>query len=127
MRIENENLDEREKEKDSHRLLSLLRKIRELEEVVNITSTTTSLSQLTPNIPKGYTPARWQLALQSFNRRYPILKSRDYFSSSSSSSQQIKLNLSTLKEEIEPEFEIEMGPEWELKCAQKELENLLNK
>lgn len=119
-----------EKEEDSHRMQSIIRKIRELEEIVRASS-----PQFTPTIPKGYTPARWQLALQSFNKRYPILKSRDYFSPSqinlksspsSSSSGPVPLSAESTGES-DTTMEIEMGPEWELKCAQRELEKLLNK
>ena len=91
---------------------NLLKRIRELEEIC-----TASLPHLSTEIPVGYTPARWQLALQSFNERLTDLKSRNYFNSHSQSS---------MMDGDEADFDIEMGPEWELKCAQKELEELLN-
>lgn len=90
----------------------LLKRIRELEEIC-----AASLPILSTEIPVGYTPARWQLALQSFNERLPAFK------------EQFPRSKDLKKIEIgveDEEFDIEMGPEWELKCAQKELDELLN-
>ena len=83
----------------------LLKRIRELEEIC-----AASLPILSTEIPAGYTPARWQLALQSFSERLPSFNRRS------------NLNL----DDGDPEFDVEMGPEWELKCAKRELEELLN-
>lgn len=89
---------------------NLLKRIRELEEICSA-----SLPILSTEIPVGYTPARWQSALQSFTERLPEFK-RNYLP---------QINTVTT-EEIEDDFDIEMGPEWELKCAQRELEQLLS-
>lgn len=89
----------------------LLTRIRELEEIC-----AASLPPLSTEIPVGYTPARWQLALQSFNERLPVLQARNYFNRGNGNEAEI--------DDSDFEIEIEMGPEWELKCAQRELEKL---
>ena len=86
---------------------NLLKRIRELEEIC-----LASRPVLSTEIPVGYTPARWQLALQSFHERLPAFKSANYFNNSDCGEAE--------------EFDIEMGPEWELKCAQRELEELIS-
>lgn len=97
-----------DKDDKMRRARILLKRIRELEEIC-----AASLPVLSTEIPVGYTPARWQLALQSFNERLPAFK------------EQFPGFNSVDDEEVEVEFDIEMGPEWELKCAQKELDELL--
>lgn len=97
---------------DNQRLQSVLKRTRELQEIV-----TASIPVISQEIPVGYTPARWQLALQSFSERLPFLKSRNLFPNSNG----------VVKEDEDPLFEIEFGPEWDLKCALKELDELLNK
>lgn len=94
------------------KIQNLIKRIKELQEIVS-----SSAPKFSQDIPTGYTAARWQLALQSFNERLPVLKSRNYFSQPSTDESATTNN----------EFFIEFGPEWDLKCAQKELEELLNK
>lgn len=91
----------------------LLNKIKQLQEVVN--GSGPSFSD-TP--PAGYTLARWQLALQSFNERFPAFRA-NYLAKDR--------NEMMMVDSDDAEFDVKFGPEWELKCAQKELEHLLNK
>lgn len=90
------------------KLQGLMKRIKELEEIVSA-----SEPKLTQEIPVGYTAARWQLALQSFNERLPALKN-------------LFRNKTKNLDAEDGEFEIEFGPEWDLKCAQMELKELLN-
>lgn len=92
----------------------LLKKIKDLQEIVD-----NSAPIFSQDIPAGYTPSRWQLALQSFQERLPQLKERKFLRSSSASSD--------VSRKEDSGVEIEFGPEWDLKCAKKELEDLLNK
>jgi hypothetical protein len=103
---------------DDFKLQSLLKRVKELQEIVSA-----SKPKLSQEIPIGYTAARWQLALQSFNERLPALKARNFFSPRPKEPE----NLEEDSAAIDDDFEIEFGPEWDLKCAQKELEELLNK
>ena len=100
------------------KLQNLIKRIKELQEIVSA-----SKPKLSQEIPTGYTTTRWQLALQSFNERLPALKSRNFFNLRSMEKSSEQENAET----IEEEFLIEFGPEWDLKCAQNELEDLLNK
>ena len=96
------------------KLQSLIKRIKELQEIVS-----TSKPKLSQEIPVGYTPARWQLALQSFNERLPVLKAKNFFRLGNAESAE--------NSTFDAEFQIEFGPEWDLKCAKKELAELLNK
>jgi hypothetical protein len=99
---------------DLKNIQNLIKRIKELKEIVS--ESKPKLSQEIP--PTGYTATRWQLALQSFNERLPVLKSRNYLNFRS---------VTNGEEGGGEEFLIEFGPEWDLKCAQNELEKLLNK
>ena len=92
---------------------SLLKRIRELKEICNEDSNEKSLEDLNQIPPAGYTPARWQLALQSFSER---LQKRNNHANKSNKNHQNNGD--------ETDW-IKFGPEWDLKCAQLELENLL--
>ena len=102
------------------KLQNLIKRIKELQEIVSA-----SKPKLSQEIPTGYTATRWQLALQSFNERLPALKSRNFFSLRSMEKSSETESENT--EIIDDEFLIDFGPEWDLKCAQYELEDLLNK
>lgn len=104
--ISSESLSERE--------LKLLKRIRELKEIVD-----NSAPVFSQEIPVGFTPARWHLALQNYDSRLAFLKSQKLLLNSVSSDD-------TNVDSVDDGVEIEFGPEWELKCAQKELEDLLN-
>lgn len=99
------------------KLQTLLKRIKELQEIVDASNLPVPS---TSSIPAGYTPARWNLALQSFTERLPNFKSRNFLRNDSAITEGCQdLDFS--------DFEIEFGPEWDLKCAQRELEELLNK
>ena len=104
---------------DDFKLQTLLKRVKELQEIV-----LASKPKLSQEIPVGYTATRWQLALESFNERLPALKSKNFFALKP---KELGANLEKDSAAIEADFEIEFGPEWDLKCAQKELEELLNK
>lgn len=92
------------------KIQNLIKRIKELKEIVS-----SSKPKLSQEIPIGYTATCWQLALQSFNERLTVLQSKNCF------------NKKAEQSEKSEEFLIEFGPEWELKCSQNELEELLNK
>lgn len=87
--------------------LHLLKRIRDLKEIVDNSAPT-----LSQDIPVGYTPARWNLALQSFDSRLQHLKACGLFPDNTGNN---------ISGDV-----VEFGPEWELKCAQRDLEELLN-
>lgn len=93
--------------------LQLLKRIRELKEIVE-----KDQPILSQQVPVGYTPARWNLALQSFNSRLPHLKKLGLLPNKSTDSEPVN--------DVQVDELIQFGPEWELKCAQRELEELIN-
>ena len=105
---------------ETETLQNLLKRVRELQEIVTASQPILSQSQ---EVPVGYTSARWQLALQSFNERLASLKERNpAFLRQPSST-----HAHTQTPNDDENFEVEFGPEWDLKCAQNELNELLNK
>ena len=86
----------------------LLQRIKQLQQCQHQSQTQTQT--LAP--PIGFTPARFTLALQSFHSRFAYRRRRECL--------------------IDPDatiddFVIPFGPEWELKGAMLELDELLNK
>lgn len=100
----------------SRKLQILLNKIRELEHLLK-----NQQAELFGNtkIPPEYTPIQWQAALQHFNDRFDESVRRKLFFPDRLDDEKLELT------EEDEHFIIPMGPEWELKCAQEELEKLL--
>lgn len=99
---------------DDLKVQGLLQRIRDLKEICDAENLESD--EAAP--PVGYTPARWQLAMQSFSLRWPSRKTYNKRKSEVDNS----ANSAGVVDEADL---VQFGPEWDLKCAQLELEELL--
>jgi hypothetical protein len=77
--------------------------------------------------PTGFTAARWNLALQSFNERFSLRRKREIIIEEQVEEERTKTENEhrELLPQQDNEFMVPFGPEWELQEAMRELETLL--